>query len=188
MRTGIGSIYRVALAAMFLASGTRLQAQHPISPRGQERIAREVRHELVMLPFYSVFDNLQYKVEGGTVTLQGQVRNATLKSDAEHAVKGIEGVEQVVNQIEVLPLSNTDDQIRRAVYYSLYGQNSSLFRYGWGAVPPIHIIVRNGRVALTGVVDNPADKTTAGLLVQKVSGIFSVENNLQVSKPEQGLR
>jgi hyperosmotically inducible protein len=143
---------------------------------------KEVRHELVMLPFYSVFDNFEYKVDGGTVTLMGQVRTPSLKSDAEKAVSQIEGVERVDNQIEVLPQSNTDDRIRRAVYYSLFAESSPLFRYGWGAVPPIHIIVSGGRVTLTGIVDSEGDKSTAGLLAQKVPGIFSVTNNLTVGK------
>lgn len=152
------------------------------SSKGQARIVKEVRHELVMLPFYSVFDNLEYKVNGTTVTLMGQVRTPSLKSDAGKAVSQIEGVEKVDNQIEVLPPSNTDDQIRRAVYYSLFAENSPLFRYGWGAVPPIHIIVSGGRVTLIGIVDSDGDKTTAGLLAQKVPGTFSVTNNLSVGK------
>jgi hyperosmotically inducible protein len=177
-------VLAVCLAAGFGAAllvGPGLAQQSRVSPRGQERIVREVRNEIVMLPYYSVFDDIQYKVEGATVTLLGQVRNATLKSDAEKAVMDIEGVEKVDNQIEVLPLSNADDQIRRAVYYALFAENSPLFRYGWGAVPPIHIIVKGGRVTLTGIVDSEADKTTAGMLVQKVSGIFSVTNNLKVA-------
>jgi hyperosmotically inducible protein len=165
-----------------LLNGPSLAQQNRTSTRGYDRIVKEVRSEIVMLPYYSVFDDIQYKVEGEKVTLLGQVRNATLKSDAENAVKGIEGVEQVDNQIEVLPLSNTDDQIRRAVYYSLFADGSPLFRYGWGAVPPIHIIVKDGRVTLTGIVDSEGDKTTAGMLAQKVPGTFSVTNNLTVAK------
>jgi osmotically-inducible protein OsmY len=177
---GWNSVVSVVVVA-HLAVQT-LTAQRTTSTKGHDRLVREVRHELVMLPFYSVFDNLEYKVEGSSVTLLGQVRNATLKSEAEKAVQQIEGVEQVDNQIEVLPPSTTDDQIRRAVYFALFGQNSPLFRYGWGAVPPIHIIVKNGRVTLAGVVDNEADRNTAALEVQKVSGIFSVTNNLRVGK------
>ena len=149
----------VCVAAGFglaLLNGPSLAQQTRTSARSQERIVKEVRNEIVMLPQYSVFDDIQYKVEGDTVTLLGQVRNATLKSDAEHVVKEIEGVEKVDNQIEILPLSNTDDQIRRAVYYALFAENSPLFRYGWGAVPPIHIIVKGGRVTLAGVVDSEA--------------------------------
>ena len=167
------------LGALFLVEATAF-GQRP-SARAEERLEREVRHELVMLPYYSVFDNLEYKVEGYTVRLMGQTTRPNLKSDAENAVQRIEGVEKVDNQIEVLPPSPMDDQIRRAVYYSLFSERSPLFRYGWGAVPSIHIIVKSGRVTLAGVVDNETDKNTATLLVKNVSGIFSVTNNLRVA-------
>jgi hyperosmotically inducible protein len=146
---------------------------------GQDRISREVRHELVMLPYYGVFDNLAYSVSGFTVTLYGQVTNPTLKSDAGNVVKKIEGVTKVDNKIEVLPLSPMDDQLRRAEYRAIYGE-PSLNRYAMQAVPPIHIIVENGKVTLVGVVDNAADKNLAGLRANSVSGVFSVTNNLQV--------
>jgi hyperosmotically inducible periplasmic protein len=147
---------------------------------GVQRLVKEVRHELVLLPYYGVFDNLAYKVDSnGTVTLMGQVTRPTLKSDAEGAVKHIEGVEQVVNQIEVLPLSPNDDTIRRAVYRTLYG-NSALSQYGLQAVPPIHIIVKNGNVTLVGAVGSEMDKTVAGTQANTVPGVFSVTNNLTV--------
>src|SRR5689334_5957990 len=115
-----------------------------LAPRSLERITNEVRHQLVMLPYYGVFDNLAYKVSpDGTVTLLGQVTRPTLKSDAERAVKNIEGVERVDNQIDVLPTSSMDDQTRRAVYRAIYG-NDVLSQYAMRAVPPIHIIVKNG--------------------------------------------
>jgi hyperosmotically inducible periplasmic protein len=147
---------------------------------GQDRITREVRHELVMLPYYGVFDNLAYNVNGGVVTLYGQVTNPTLKSDAGNVVKKIEGVTRVDNQIEVLPLSPMDDQTRRAEYRAIYS-DPSLSRYAMMAVPPIHIIVANGKVTLVGVVDNASDKNLAGIRANGVSGVFSVTNNLQVS-------
>jgi hyperosmotically inducible protein len=150
------------------------------SNKGEERIVREVRHELVTLPYYSVFDNLAYKVNGYTVTLEGQVTKPVLKSDAEKAVKKIEGVEQVVNNIEVLPLSPLDDQIRRAVYQAIYRQ-PGLEMYSLRAVPTIHIIVKNGQVTLTGAVGNPGDKERAGIAANGVSGVFSVTNDLLVS-------
>ena len=153
---------------------------HAATARGEERIAREVRHELVTLPYYSVFDNLAYKVNGYTVTLEGQVTRPTLKSDAEKAVKRIEGVENVVNNIEVLPLSPMDDRIRRAVYHAIYSQ-PGLEMYGLRAVPTIHIIVKNGQVTLTGAVGNQGDKNRAGIAANGVSGVFSVTNDLQVS-------
>jgi len=180
MKRRLANRFLPLLGVLLLVEGATF-GQRPASVRAVERLEREVRHELVMLPYHSVFDNLEYKVEGYTVTLVGQVTRPNLKSDAEKAVEQIEGVEMVVNQIEVLPLSSTDDQIRRAVYYSLFSQNSPLFRYGWGVVPPIHIIVKGGKVTLTGVVDSEADKNTATLLAKNVSGIFSVTNNLKVA-------
>jgi len=159
-----------------------LAADRPISVRGQDRIVREVRHELLMLPYYSVFDNLQYQVNGEVVTLTGQVTRPTLKSDAEKVVKNIEGIGKVINQIEVLPLSPMDDQIRLAVYRALYWDDSPLFRYSVGSLSPIHIIVKNGRVTLTGMVDNQSDKTMATMRANRVPGIFSVTNNLEVKQ------
>jgi len=152
-----------------------------VGDRVRSRLEREVRHELVMLPYYNVFDNLAFQVEGSTVTLLGQVTRPTLKSDAERVVKDIEGVERVNNQIEVLPLSPSDDQIRIAAFRSIYGA-SSLNRYAHQAVPSIHIIVKNGNLALEGVVGNEGDKNIAGLQANSVPGVFSVKNNLRVEK------
>ena len=146
---------------------------------GQDRVTREVRHELVMLPYYGVFDNLAYRVDGGTVRLYGQVTRPTLKNDAENVVKGIEGVTRVDNQIEVLPLSSMDDGIRIATYRTIFGK-PGLDRYAMQAVPPIHIIVSNGKVTLEGVVANESDKSQAGIYANTVSGVFSVTNNLRV--------
>jgi hyperosmotically inducible periplasmic protein len=145
------------------------------------KLVKEVRHELVMLPYYSVFDNLAYKVEGDRVTLYGQVVRPTLKSDAENVVKSIEGVSSVKNEIEVLPPSPMDDQLRRALYRAIYGDNT-LFRYSVSSVPSIHIIVKNGHVALEGAVDNDADKNLAGIRANGVANVFSVDNNLVVAK------
>ena len=150
-----------------------------MSEKGRARIEREVRHQLVMLPYYSVFDNLTYKVEGETVILLGQVTRPTLKTDAEDAVKSIEGVEHVESQIEVLPPSPNDDRIRRAVYRAIFGF-PSLDRYAIQAVPPIHIIVKDGHVTLEGVVASEADKNIAGVQANGVPGVFSVTNNLRV--------
>ena len=155
--------------------------EHRGSQRGEERLIKEVRHELTMLPYYSVFDDLSYKVEGGTVTLYGAVVRPTLKSDAENAVKKIEGVERVANNIEVLPLSPNDDTIRRAVYRAIYSQ-PGLDTYSLRAVPTIHIIVKNGNVTLTGAVANQGDKDRAGIAANGVPGAFSVTNNLQVDR------
>ena len=147
----------------------------------QEKIAKEVRHELVMLPYYGVFDNLAYRVDGAKVTLFGQVTRPTLKDDAERVVKKIEGVERVDNEIEVLPLSPNDDRIRRDVYRAIFSK-APLQRYQMGAVPPIHIIVKNGNVTLLGPVSTEGDKTIAGMAANGVSGVFGVTNNLLVEK------
>jgi hyperosmotically inducible periplasmic protein len=146
----------------------------------QENLTREVRHQLLLLPYYSVFDNLMFKVDGDKVTLLGQVVRPTLKSDAEAAVKGIEGVASLDNQIEVLPVSPMDDQLRRAVYRALY-TDASLSKYGWSALPSIHIIVKNGHVTLEGVVDSESDKNLANLRANGVPNVFSVTNNLNVA-------
>lgn len=144
-----------------------------------EKLVKEVRHELVMLPYYGVFDNLSYRVDGGVVTLFGQVTKPTLKSDAGNVVKKLEGVERVENMIEVLPVSPNDDRIRLAVYRSIY-HHASLSRYALNAVPPIHIIVANGKVTLEGVVTSSGDKNLAGIQANSVSGVFEVKNNLTV--------
>jgi hyperosmotically inducible protein len=152
---------------------------------GEERITREVHHELVMLPYYSVFDNLAYKVEGDTVTLLGQVSRPSLKSDAENSVKKIEGVEKVNNNIQILPTSPADDRIRRAEFHTIYSY-PTLNKYAWGAVPPIHIIVSSGHVTLEGVVDNENDKNVAGIQAKSVPGVFSVTNNLRLDNSKEG--
>jgi hyperosmotically inducible periplasmic protein len=140
-------------------------------------LPEEVRERLVTLPFYTVFDNFQFKVDGTKVTLLGQVAKPNLKSDAEKAVKAIPGVTAVDNQLEVLPLSPADDRIRQATYRAIYSF-PSLQRYALRAVPPIHIIVKNGNVTLEGAVANQADKDAAGIRAKTVSGSFSVVNNL----------
>ncbi len=170
-----------APAIMALAMAGGLWAQGGPSEKSQIRLQKEVRHELVTLPFYNVFDNFEYKVDGGTVTLMGQVTKPNLKSDAEKAVKKIEGVEQVVNQIEVLPLSPMDDQLRRAVYRAIYG-DPGMDRYSIQAVPSIHIIVRNGHVFLEGAAATEMDKNLAYLRANGVAGVFSVTNNLHVDR------
>jgi hyperosmotically inducible protein len=175
-------LHPVLLASLLpaVAIVPTVAAQNAPSPRSEDRIVREVRHELVMLPYYSVFDNLAYQVNGYTVTLVGQVTRPALKSDAEKAVKKIEGVENVVNNIEVLPLSPSDDRIRRAVYRAVYSQ-PGLEMYSLRAVPTIHIIVKNGRVTLTGAVGNAGDKLRAGIAANGVPSVFAVTNDLLVS-------
>jgi hyperosmotically inducible protein len=153
------------------------------SARSQDRIIREVRHELLMLPYFSVFDYIAFKVDGSTITLLGQVVRPSLKSDAENAIKHIEGVEKVDNQIEILPPSPMDDGLRMQLYRAIYGY-PALEKYAMGVQKPIRIIVKMGRVALEGVVDNETDKNLAGVRANTVPGIFSVTNNLQVSPPK----
>lgn len=151
-----------------------------VSERSMDRIQKEVRKELVTLPFYSVFDNFAYKVDGdGTVTLLGQVHRPTLKSSAENVVKRIEGVTKVVNQIEVLPVSSMDDRIRLAAYRAIYG-HSALQNLAIRAVPPIHIIVNNGHLTLEGVVNTKLESQVAAMQANQLSGVFSVKNNLRV--------
>jgi len=145
-------------------------------------LVEEVRHQLVMLPYYGVFDNLEFRIEGAdTVVLSGQVSRPTLKSDAERTVKRLESVSKVVNNIEVLPVSPHDDDIRIAAYRAIYSK-PGLDRYAHRAVPPIHIIVKNGNITLVGVVASEGDKNLAGIAAKGVSGAFNVENKLSVER------
>ncbi len=150
---------------------------------GESRLVREIRHQLLMLPYYGVFDDLSFKVDpDGTVTLMGAVTRPTLKSDAENVVKRIEGVTKVINNIEVLPPSPEDDRIRIAEYKAIYGDPALATRYGYRSLPPIHIIVKNGHVTLEGVVANEADKNIVNIRANSVPGVFSVTNNLRVEQ------
>lgn len=170
------------MAAIFSVAAAAQTTAFPRSESSvaQQKVAREVLHELLMLPYYSVFDNLEFRVDGGTVTLLGQVANPTLKSDAEGVVKKVDGVTNVVNNIQVLPTSNMDDRIRHAEFRAIYG-DEGLNKYGWGAVPSIHIIVNNGHVTLVGIVDNQMDKQLAETRAKSVPDVFSVDNQLQVA-------
>lgn len=184
----------VLVAVMALGAVSALHAQEQGQPsvtqsssgqkKLQERINSEVYHRLVMLPQLTIFDHLAYKVDGGDVTLMGQVRNAFLKDAAESTVKKIEGVEKVKNEIEILPPSPNDDRIRRQVARALFNDDR-LFPYSMGAVPPIHIIVKGGHVKLEGAVNSQTDKDVAGLKANGVPGVFSVQNNLQVENNKE---
>lgn len=176
MRSKMNSNF--ALTGLLLAAAVVCA---PLAAVAQElsRVERQVRHELVMLPFYSVFDNFEFRVDGSKVTLMGQVTRPTLKKQAERVVSDIEDVQSVDNQIEVLPVSPNDDRIRQAVYRSIY-YHPTFTRYSFQAVPPIHIIVDNGDVTLTGAVATKAEKDIAGIQANGVSGVFSVTNNLVV--------
>ena len=168
------------LLTLFCLSVAAQDQRGQPTARSQERITREVRHELLMLPYFGVFDNIAYKVDGDTVTLLGSVVRPSLKSDAENAVKRIVGVEHVNNQIDVLPPSTMDDQIRLRLFRAIYG-DPGLQKYELGVQKPIRIIVKNGHVWLEGVVDTQADKDLAGIRAKSVPGTFSVDNNLQVT-------
>jgi hyperosmotically inducible protein len=169
------------VATLALGTTGLASAVTPDDSVSQQRITREVRHKLVMLPYFSIFDNLAYKVDGDTVTLYGQVRTAFLKDAAQSAVKHIEGVDHINNQIEVLPASFNDDRIRQETARAIF-RNSPLSRYSIQPVPSIHIIVKNGHVALEGVVDSEFDKNMAYIRANGVPGVFSVENNLRIEK------
>ena len=146
------------VAAVILAIATpSVAAQKEVSPQAVERIQKEVRHEILMLPYFDVFDNIAFKVDGDDVTLFGQVTRPTLKTDVERVVKTIEGVEKVDNQIEVLPVSPNDDRLRLRLFRAIYGFNA-LQRYALPVVKPIRIIVKNGHVTLEGIVDSEGDK------------------------------
>ncbi len=176
-------LFAVLIAATTIQARAQNTSHQRNERKMQENLVKEVRHQLLLLPYYSVFDNLLFKVEGDKVTLLGQVVRPTLKSDAENAVKSIEGVASVNNQIEVLPVSPMDDQLRRAVYRAIYG-DAVLSRYGMSALPSIHIIVRNGNVTLEGVVDSESDKNLANLRASAVPNVFSVTNNLTVGSSD----
>ena len=167
------------LSLLFLVTLASVAQNAPDQSKSQDRIAREVRHELLMLPYFGVFDNMAFKVDGGTVILTGQVVRPSLKSDAENSIKHVEGVEKVDNQIEVLPPSSMDDDIRLRLFRAIYGY-PALEKYSLGVQKPIRIIVKGGRVTLEGVVDNEADKNLVGVRANGVSNVFSVTNNLRV--------
>ncbi len=173
----------VILTAILAATmaGMAYPATEPASEKDQARIAKEVRHEILMLPYFDVFDNITFRVDGYNITLIGQVTRPTLKSDAERVIKGIDGVENVNNQIEVLPLSPHDDRLRVALYRTIYGY-PALQRYALPVIKPIRIIVKNGNVTLEGVVDSEADKNLVKLRANGVHGAFSVTSNLRVEE------
>ena len=190
-RNNFATLFCVFVFAMCIAlSASSSSAAAPVPDKNQASgavgnseavLANQVRHQLVMLPWYSVFDNLQYTVQGNEVILSGEVVRPVLKDDAASAVKRIKGVQEVDDQIEVLPLSSFDNQIRFAELHEIYSF-PSLQRCGLGAIPSIHIIVKNGSVTLEGVVDNQTDKDLAGLRANSVPNVFSVTNNLRVLK------
>jgi len=188
LNTFLAAVLALGSTGLAIAATTDEASQQSApsaSARLEQRLSSEVRHELNMIPQFTVFDNLAYRVDGGTVTLLGQVRDAIVKDSAEARVKQLEGVERVDNKIEILPASFNDDRIRGRVARAVFN-DPRLFNYGIQPVPPIHIIVKNGHVNLVGVVRTQADKDDAFIRANGVSGVFSVENNLQVEQPKKG--
>jgi hyperosmotically inducible protein len=181
MNTFKGKVLAIA-AALMLSASAALAAPATEQSSAQTQLAKKVRKELVTLPWYGVFDNLEYEIEGSTVTLYGQVVQPSTRKDAERRVAKLAGVERVVNNIEVLPLSSFDDDVRARTYRALFGWNSPLFRYGRGVNPSVHIVVNGGHVTLEGVVSNEGDRRMAYILANGVSGVFSVTNNLRSEK------
>ena len=180
MRNKLACTGAILLAFLLSApTGWAIQQKRPMTEHARMLLEKQIRHELVMLPYYGVFDNLMFKLDDRNVTLLGQVSRPSLKDAAEKAVRKLEGVERVDNRIEVLPLSSNDDRIRRAVYRSVYSAGP-LQRYSLEPIPPIHIIVKRGHVALEGVVASEAEKTWAGIRAKQVPLVFSVTNNLRV--------
>lgn len=173
------SLQGLVVLLFVLAPASYVHGQGEPTNPAQARITKEVRHELLMLPYFGVFDNIEYKVDGNTVTLLGSVTRPTLKSDAGNVVKHIEGVSEVVNNIDVLPPSPMDDKLRLELFRAIYGY-PSLQKYDLGVQKPIRIIVKSGHVTLEGVVDNDSDKNAAGIRANGVPGIFGVTNNLRV--------
>ncbi len=176
----------IAVAAGALVLGlsplaAAASSRKPASVVTEVPLAREVRHDLLMLPFYGVFDNLTFQIRGDNVVLGGEVTRPTLKSGAENVVRRIEGIGKVTDDIEVLPLSPYDDHLRMALYRRIYS-TPGLDQYALRAIPTIHIIVKNGNVTLVGAVGNEMDKKLAGIVATGVPGTFSVTNDLTVDK------
>jgi hyperosmotically inducible protein len=173
MRRRTSFLLMLALSA--LASPAQTSSHHT-----RERLIRQVRHELVLLPYYGVFDHLAFWLStDAKITLLGQVTRPTLKSDAEAAVRRVEGVAVVENRVEVLPLSPQDDRIRQDAFRAIYGHDA-LMQYRLRAVPPIHIVVKNGHLTLEGTVARAGDRNIAGIQARRVPGVFSVKNNLSI--------
>jgi hyperosmotically inducible protein len=191
MKTFKNRLAALALFVALAASAATTATASPLAESGQsfdaQQVSKRVRKELVTLPYYGVFDNLAYKVEGDTVTLYGQVVRPSTRSDAERRVAKIKGVQRVVNNIEVLPLSGFDDSIRAEAYRTIFN-TSSLYRYAMGSNPSLHIVVNRGHLTLEGVVGNRMDKQLAEFAARSIPGVFSVTNNLIAERDERRAR
>lgn len=184
MKTLKGKIMALAAAVVLTAGAALAAPTESNAQNANEQLSKRVRHELVMLPYYGIFDNLAYQINGDTVTLYGQVVRPITKSDAAQRVAHLAGVAHVVNKIEVLPLSGFDDQIRVRAYRTIFN-TAGLYRYAMGGNPSIHIIVANGHLTLEGVVANEMDKNLAYMAARQVPGVFSVTNNLRTDRDHQ---
>lgn len=173
------AIFAFVVVARLVAAPALPQRDSQPSPKFTRHAEKQIRHEILMLPYYDVFDVIGFKLEGYNVTLFGHVVNATLKSDAEHAIRKIEGIEKINNQIEILPPSPMDDGLRRQLFRAIYGY-PPLQRYGIGSLKAIHIIVDHGHVTLEGFVDSAGDRNLVNIRANGVPGVFSVTNNLQI--------
>jgi len=171
---------QAAIPGLMSAKDDKHLDPYVLGPANEAKLIQEIRHKLVLLPYFGVFDDIGFNLSGGTVTLQGQVTQPVLKDDAGRTVKGVEGVTSVINNIEVLPLSPNDDRIRRDVFRAIYQDPMLSTRYGFQALPSIHIIVKNGNVRLEGVVANEMDRNVVNIRANAVSGVFHVENDLRV--------
>ena len=186
MIVGLMFLFAAAAVAQISSNGPVVKdfgLQASTENPAEGKIAKEVRHEILMLPWYSLFDDIEFTVQGQTVTLSGFVtsEHAGTKSDVEKVVKHIEGVDNVINNIRILPPSPLDNQVRRQVYAAL-ARTGGLSRYFWEAAPSIHIIVENQRVTLAGFVNSEGDKNMATIAANTVPGVFQVTNNLRVVK------
>lgn len=172
-----------AICAAAFPQTPKPQPQHPAQEASPaETLARSVRHQIQQLPFYSVFDFISFQLDSGKATLSGHVLRPSLKSDAERAIQSLEGINQVINQIEVLPTSSSDNDLRRAVYQALY-EDARLAKYAVEGVPRIHIVIKDGQVALEGRVDSDVDAKRAAQLAGGVSRVKAVTNNLRIRDP-----
>jgi hyperosmotically inducible protein len=180
----------VLIAASLLPGLAKAQIANDTKPRHTEdktpeNLPREVHHQLLVLPFYSVFDSIEFTIQGRRVTLTGYVIRQTLKEQAEASIRSIEGAGPVVNKIEVLPISTTDDELRRNSYRAIF-EDATLAKYGIPPVPTIHIIVKNGTVILEGAVGSDEDKILAGKRAQAVANVSGVRNDIGVRKSDAG--
>lgn len=177
----------LALAAVLAIAAGAVMAAPEVSAeqKTEKQKIEKIRKELVTLPYYGVFDNLAYKVEGDTVTLYGQVVHPSTRKDAERSVARVAGVSRVINNIEVLPLSSFDDSVRVRAYRTIF-RTADLYRYAMGANPSIHLIVKNGHLTLEGVVGNNGDRQLAYIAARQVPGVFSVTNNLRTDREAKG--